>query len=739
MAAVPTLDNFTVRPAGGSGARVEAPPARSAAGEQLQEAGRAIQGAGSTAADIFRDAQALANQTRVDDAINQAREAVNRLTYDKDEGYTNLQGLDAFKRPNGQGLDEEYGARLGSSLDSISKELGNDVQRRAFAAAAGQIRTTFSGNLQKHESDQFRGYSLSVKEGTIALSQDDIGRNYADSAIVERNILSIRAAVAEEARLLGKSATWAEAQTKNVISSAHKTALASALQNNDLTFVQGYLNEHADEMEAGDVLDVNGALTKQQNFTYATQAADNVDAGVAVGGGRPENLTMPVKGVVTSGYGQRKPFQTDNGKMSSASHDGIDIAAPDGAKVGAAASGTVVFAGKKGGYGNYVEVRHADGTTTFYGHMSSLSVKVGDNVAQGAQLGAVGSTGNSTGPHLHWGMRNAAGQSVNPQSVRTVGGAPGIGDGASLIEKITALGNDPWLAAHPEAREMAEQRLRSLHAAREQSQEDSEQEAAASIERELIGQYMRGQTPKLTPQMMAQVPDKYVTRVWGVQNALEDNARSRASASGQRGSATTWASLKGQIASGQINNLDQLTPHIGVLSDSQYQDLANTVISVQNRDAKMIDSMGTLDKTLKFVHAEMLAAGVDWTPDSKDPEAAERFGQFQSSLLQQLTAQERAKGRALTVQEGREIALTLLAESAGARSGWFGTKRGFQLDAGQQEIAIQLQRKGIEISQPNIKAARALIQNGHTVTREHIQYALKYPHVDLATIRWRPK
>ncbi len=87
-------------------------------------------------------------------------------------------------------------------------------------------------------------------------------------------------------------------------------------------------------------------------------------------------------------------------------HNGLDIAAALYDPIIAAAAGTVSFAGPSGGYGNLVLIDHADGWQTWYAHLSYISVMVGDQVAQGETIGAAGSTGHSTGPHLHFELRH---------------------------------------------------------------------------------------------------------------------------------------------------------------------------------------------------------------------------------------------------------------------------------------------------------------------------------------------
>ena len=117
---------------------------------------------------------------------------------------------------------------------------------------------------------------------------------------------------------------------------------------------------------------------------------------------------VPVTGRITSRFGAVESIRDHT-------HKGIDIAATRGTPILATASGTVTFAGWSSGYGYLVKIDHGNGVETYYGHCSKLYVSAGDTVEAGEQIAAVGSTGNSTGNHLHFEIR-LDGKQVNPQT-----------------------------------------------------------------------------------------------------------------------------------------------------------------------------------------------------------------------------------------------------------------------------------------------------------------------------------
>ncbi|WP_245572028.1 M23 family metallopeptidase [Brevundimonas aveniformis] len=123
-------------------------------------------------------------------------------------------------------------------------------------------------------------------------------------------------------------------------------------------------------------------------------------------------FSAPVVGYQTnSRFGLRRLSFERRARM----HEGLDYAAPSGTPILAAADGRVIRTGTSSSYGRFVEIQHANGVTSFYAHMSRIVASEGDVVVAGDQIGAVGSTGRSTGAHLHFEIRRE-GRQINPEN-----------------------------------------------------------------------------------------------------------------------------------------------------------------------------------------------------------------------------------------------------------------------------------------------------------------------------------
>ena len=170
-------------------------------------------------------------------------------------------------------------------------------------------------------------------------------------------------------------------------------------------FVQNY--ELPEDIEVA-VNDINNTL-KENNDEYIKKTTVYYAASSSVSVTVPPEILLALKesnvnldfrnpldnGIVTSRFGLR----------SLGNHQGVDIAAPTGTDIHVAESGIVTFVGWYGGYGNLVKVQHAGGYETYYGHCSAFKCSVGDEVSKGDVIALVGSTGRSTGPHVHFEVR----------------------------------------------------------------------------------------------------------------------------------------------------------------------------------------------------------------------------------------------------------------------------------------------------------------------------------------------
>ena len=161
-----------------------------------------------------------------------------------------------------------------------------------------------------------------------------------------------------------------------------------------------YLRELVEEEENRVQAEINKKVEELRKQEEAARAARGTG-----------ELVWPASGRVSSGFGWRR-HPVFGGRRH---HNGIDIAAPHGANVVAADRGTVIISGFNRGYGNYIVINHGNGMTTLYAHLSSRKVSVGTTVARGQVIGLIGSTGVSTGPHLHFEV-SVNGSRTNPMT-----------------------------------------------------------------------------------------------------------------------------------------------------------------------------------------------------------------------------------------------------------------------------------------------------------------------------------
>ncbi len=183
----------------------------------------------------------------------------------------------------------------------------------------------------------------------------------------------------------------------------------------EFDMIVDYRRAATGEVEVGDLLYAaiirdDRPRKQMMRFGREGQFYDAAGEGVV-----QEGLIAPVPGRITSRYGMRRHPILGYRRM----HSGLDFRARHGTPIYAATDGTVNYAGRNGGYGNYVRIRHSGNLATGYAHMSRIAVRNGEQVRRGQVIGYVGSTGLSTGPHLHYEMYRG-GQKIDPASVRFV-------------------------------------------------------------------------------------------------------------------------------------------------------------------------------------------------------------------------------------------------------------------------------------------------------------------------------
>ena len=291
--------------------------------------------------------------------------------------------------------------------------------RRDHARAEEILERRLVGLYESGETDAL-AVLLQVESLSSLLEQIDflneVGRN--DQRIVDelrRLTIAMRKArertgalrdeVAEATAVIEEKTEEARAARAELV--AREQALEAARADKRELLASTREERHEDEENLGDLRAASAALAARIRAASSSASGSSGASGGGTSGSADttpssSGLIWPVSGTVTSGFGMRW------GRM----HEGIDIAAPAGTTVHAAASGRVIVAGWTGGYGNLIVIDHGGGLATAYGHLSSIWAG-GGFVSQGQGIGAVGCTGSCTGPHLHFEVR-VDGIPVNP-------------------------------------------------------------------------------------------------------------------------------------------------------------------------------------------------------------------------------------------------------------------------------------------------------------------------------------
>ncbi|MBB4837768.1 murein DD-endopeptidase MepM/ murein hydrolase activator NlpD [Sphingomonas kyeonggiensis] len=322
-------------------------------------------------------------------------------------------------------LDTKYtGSLLGSLLRSgVGKTDANMVEQLVTkAVASGDLQPgtmldlTLGRRVDKSQPRPLEKLAMRARfdlaievarnGGALSLKQIPIA--------IDRTPLRIQGTIGSSlyrsARAAGAPAKAVESYIKTL---ATRTAVSRLGSDCKFDIIVGQARAATGEVQLGSLMyaGVNGCASKVQLAPFEqggkTSWFDGGGKGNSTGA-----MAMPANGRFSSGFGMRRHPILGYTRM----HKGVDIAAPWGSPVFAASDGVVQIAGRSSGYGNFIKVSHGNGYGTGYGHLSRIYVRSGEHVRRGQRIGAVGNTGLSTGPHLHYELyRN--GVAVNPRSV----------------------------------------------------------------------------------------------------------------------------------------------------------------------------------------------------------------------------------------------------------------------------------------------------------------------------------
>lgn len=327
---------------------------------------------------------------------------------------------DKYTEISGKVTAEEYVDAM-IQKQAITKE-GEDIEKGRASLEATEFSyyldsKGYTGEKRQALEDTFKFYSM-VKADPANYTFDMIRENGGTkekAAIGEVESAGISAAQYAQIKSAASGVTYEKGK-----SGAKLAAVAKVVSQNTANY-----NEYAAVMHAlgykkidghytsGGKLPEDSGLNTGINVNRSSASQKTSSAGFI-------NPTTASNSVVTSGYGGRNAPKTSGGYGSS-NHDGIDIGGTGGNLNGQAADsiggGKVTEVGyDENGYGNYVVVDHGNGYTSLYGHLQKATVKQGETVSAGQQVGVIGSTGNSSGPHLHLRVRKN-GQSIDPRTV----------------------------------------------------------------------------------------------------------------------------------------------------------------------------------------------------------------------------------------------------------------------------------------------------------------------------------
>ncbi|CAB3624714.1 transglycosylase SLT domain-containing protein [Achromobacter pestifer] len=676
MPRVPIVDAPRVASSGLPGVRQQAGAgalAQEIGARQTVQLGQNLMSAAGTATNIAIDMQQQANQLRVDDAVNQAKEASLKLTFDPQTGYTNIKGIQALQRDSGQPLATEYGDLLNQQMQTIAEGLGNDAQRLAFRRASQAIGMQFQTQATQYEGEQFRTYAASVREGTIANSTNEIALYYNDPQKIDQNILSIQAAVADLGRMKGLSATMIEAQTRKVTSNAHLTALSSALQKNDVAYADAYMRKYAPQMDADDMLRVNGLITKQMDARLGAAAATSV-----VNKAMPRLMPTPGDRLVNlvTGSGTQLPpdlvttvatAESDNRDLNP---DGSVVTSPKGAKGRMQVMDTT---NTDPGFGvqpaqdDSLEERARVGRD----YLQAMLQNYGGNLTQALAAYNAGpgnvdkalAASDKASDRANW-MNYLPKPSETIPYVRGILAKYEAGQGAPArptLQDLQRNVRDEMQGQNPERVRIALEETTRQYEVANKAIKQRDDEAVAGAMRELVAN--GGRYSDLPLAVRANIPAGNVAEVMGFAGKVAKGE--------DRTNEAVYQKLAGDPSYLRSLSDNEFYRLRGELSESDFKTFSNQRGAAAGRGVDKVDELNTsaINSTL---NNRLATLKIDPSPKDGTSDAM-RVGAIRKFVNDAVLDQQKVVGKQMTDRDTEEFIDGLFAKSVQFRSFWFGS------------------------------------------------------------------
>lgn len=284
---------------------------------------------------------------------------------------------------------------------SISGEqLGYVQNKEAFEESLKENAIVEGKNVDNVVLKTNPEYELKLVDRTLDTNEEELVSEIKEDVVVTYKYYEI--AVANQ--------TVETVNTKEEAEELVEQLKGNELDNVDLSIIEKY-TEEAENIDTTSLEVAKSTIEekveqKAEEVQKQKEEQERLDKMPSING--IKLAVQPISGVITSRYGV-------SSRLRKSTHTGLDIAASTGTPIKVIADGTVTCASYQGSYGKLVKIDHGNGLETWYGHTSKMYVSVGQKVTAGDIIAAVGSTGNSTGPHLHLEIR-INGEHVNPQN-----------------------------------------------------------------------------------------------------------------------------------------------------------------------------------------------------------------------------------------------------------------------------------------------------------------------------------